>query len=1109
MSANNQERAVNELRASMEAKELVVITGTGVSRALAGSAHDELSWRGLIRSGLNEALERGALDGIQLARWNSQLESSDIDELLSAAEFMGRKLGAPHGATYQRWLKNCFSSVSHVSGAMSSALIKLSGINPLFATLNYDTLLETVLEKPSVDLSDLDGTIQWARNERSGILHLHGLWNKPETCVLGIRDYEKTLLSETRNLTQRFISSFKRILFIGCGDTFEDPNFTNLIKWLRSEMGSSQPQHYALVTTTEAAARMQDPAWRDFVDPVSFGKDHSDLPAFISDLVAGIVSEVPVKYSTIKLDHERTLAAYRSFLLRDCGQMTIEGIKADLDTAQRKFDIERLFVPLSVVPCPPNFPTNDPERETKIEEWATTNPVTKFGDELSQSKRIAILALPGGGKSLLLKRLAVAYADPSRRYHSQDCLPDIDVTPILIRCREWRDYIRLPITTLLSKMRDVSGDEKLSTFHEAIFPLLSEGKVLLLVDGLDEIHDNADRQTFSSHLEEFIESFPDIRVIVTSREAGFDLVAPSIARFCKRIRICPLSPEAIKLLTRHWHLLMTGDTPESNSEAGIVANSLLKSPSLQRLSENPLLLTMLLVVKHGAGRLPPDRVSLYERAVEVLLDTWNIRGHEPLNTKEAMPQLSCIAFEMMRRGVQTATEKELLGILDLAREKVPYIKRYAKGTPHEFLKRVELRSSLLVEAGHQLDGIRIVPIYQFRHLTFQEYLAAVAASEGHYLGYEEGLTVLDALKEKMFEKEWREIVPMAAVLARKQAEPLLKEIVIRARRDKENRNRKGRKDREVSNRGGANPSNAASLLIQCLVEETEVFPKTLRSILDLIAYFGGGCTSEDEWATLAKGPFGEELIERAIHLYRNSSWRLSGWVRNTVGSLLSFQRGFVDCCSPSGVEATIDLLNSPSDDLITRGLLINLGALWQRDGTRVDEESAETLIIAIEQHVFSSSNFILLSSIASWAFMRRAHPALTQPSATVLDRIVSLALNSEDIGVKDTAAFAVTVIRVERKDWTPALNDRDRIEITKGASMSANSAGDDAYTRAAALFLCYYSRSLRDEAIAKLLGRERQSPVSLRWLQEEIGLKKKPTRQPPKTTRQNSTILDS
>ena len=222
---------------------------------------------------------------------------------------------------------------------------------------------------------------------------------------------------------------------------------------------------------------------------------------------------------------------------------------------------------------------------------------------------------------------------------------------------------------------------------------------------------------------------------------------------------------------------MTGDTPAAITEGQEVAQTLLRNGSLRRLAENPLLLTMLLVVKHGAGGLPPDRVSLYGRAVDVLLDTWNIKGHDPLNAKEAVPQLAYVAFQLMCAGKQTATEKELLGLLEEAREKHPNIKRYAKDSPHDFLKRVELRSSLLLEVGHQMEGGRIVPFYQFRHLTFQEYLAAVAVTEGHYQQFHQGDTVLTPLLSHLLAEEWKEVIPMAAVLARKRAEPLLVELI--------------------------------------------------------------------------------------------------------------------------------------------------------------------------------------------------------------------------------------------------------------------------------------------------------------------------------------------
>jgi len=49
-----------------------------------------------------------------------------------------------------------------------------------------------------------------------------------------------------------------------------------------------------------------------------------------------------------------------------------------------------------------------------------------------------------------------------------------------------------------------------------------------------------------------------------------------------------------------------------------------------------------------------------------------------------------------------------------------------------FIKRVEMRSSLLMVSGHEIEEGTLSPVYEFRHLTFQEYLAARAVVYGHY-----------------------------------------------------------------------------------------------------------------------------------------------------------------------------------------------------------------------------------------------------------------------------------------------------------------------------------------------------------------------------------------
>jgi hypothetical protein len=393
-------------------------------------------------------------------------------------------------------------------------------------------------------------------------------------------------------------------------------------------------------------------------------------------------------------------------------------------------------------------------------------------------------------------------------------------------------------------MAEITGQSSLVGLSDALLPLLREGRVLLLVDGLDEIHNDAQRASFVQHLETFLAEYELVHLVVTSREAGFSLVAPTLARFCERWRVAPLQEDAITELSRHWHILMMGGSTDAIKEGQELARPILQNSSLRLLAENPLLLTMLLVVRHGAGRLPPDRVSLYGRAVEVLLDTWNIQEHEPLNSREAIPQLAFVAYRLMLSGKQTSTEKELLQLLEEARDKIPQIRRYATDTPEKFLRRVELRSSLIIEAGQQIEAGRTVSFYQFRHLTFQEYLAAVAAVEGHYLGYRTDDTVLTPLLSHLTAEERKEVIPMSAVLAKKQAEPLMTALVKEAigLRDEFIETIGAVSENARTGRLGLAPQlpPAVARLVQCLAEEAEASSEMLTAALQITAFFCTG-----------------------------------------------------------------------------------------------------------------------------------------------------------------------------------------------------------------------------------------------------------------------------
>lgn len=1055
------DQLIKKILQSAKREKLVVVIGAGVSIGL--SDGQAASWSGLIKNGFDYARKKGRITPAQVDAWTAQLASTDIDELLSAAEFMGRKLGAPTDTLYARWLQESFESLEASNLNLIGAIKEIAACGIPICTLNYDFLLEDITGLPSLQLSETTKVLAWMRHEYPAILHLHGTWDTPKSCILGIRDYESTQADEVRDLFQRNLAALNHLLFIGCGDTFADPNFSALVNWLRKQLNAVTPQHVALVRESDFDTRNVDTSWAGFAEPLIFGREHDELAFFILQHFSKTKTKrAPKKRSQYINDPNTILNEYRDFLLRDCGQMTIEGVSADLDTGQRKFDLERLFVPLSVTACPPEFPANDPKREAKMEEWLEKNShPCPFGAVLAKSRRLALLALPGGGKTLLLKRLTVAYADPARRVASPDHLPPMDIVPVLIRCREWREHIRLPIGTLLQKMGEITGLPNLASLSQALEPALKKGQVLLLVDGLDEIHNDADRTTFVDHLESFLERYKQIRVVITSREAGFALVAPTLSRFCEKWRVAPLSEEAITMLSGHWHRLMTGDTPASDAEAQDVAQTVLKNGALRRLAENPLLLTMLLVVKHGAGGLPPDRVSLYSRAVEVLLDTWNIKGHDPLNAKEAVPQLAYVAFQLMRTGKQTATESELLTLLESARDKHPNIKRFAKDSPHAFLKRVELRSSLLLEAGHQIENGRAVPFYQFRHLTFQEYLTAVAVVEGHYEEYRQEDTVLTPLADHLVAEEWKEVIPMVAVLARKRAEPLIAALSQNPSSDL----RQIERDAEftVSDQKIA---GASGRLLQCFVEEAEASPETISSALQLIALHARGCRSTDDWTTLCRGPYGEELFRRAWELYITQDWRDGSWLMNTCAAIAAYREQESFWTSEQGRKRIDDFLKSDVKDDYGRGLLICMGLIWNSIPPAEDELAKIIPLKKISSYIFHDDRNISAIAIWAWTNARERVNDPDHPDPKILDALSDFYFEEPKYRRTSLASYSLTCqIGIRRAHWTPQLTVEQKLRvITELRRDNERKPHVQRYETAAAFFIAYHSRTVTTDA---------------------------------------------
>jgi hypothetical protein len=463
---------------------------------------------------------------------------------------------------------------------------------------------------------------------------------------------------------------------------------------------------------------------------------------------------------------KETKDKYFNYLNRECGEIQFEGLPADKEAGAVKVPLEQIFVPLNFISIQ-SGESAESEVKTKASEG--------IGAILSKNNKIAILAKPGGGKSTLIKRLAIAYAFPQRRKEINDHLPENEWLPIFIRCRELGEKVSASITEIINNVPNRAEIAFcIPEFSVLISEALQRGKALLLIDGIDEITDDQDRLIFVNQLRTFIGTYPKISLILTSREVGFRTVGGVLAHYCKQYRVAELNDKEIEELVTKWHVAIIDNSANTLKEAQAIVRMIVNDTRINRLAQNPLLLTTLLFVKRWAGYLPTKKSVLYQEMIKLLLVTWNVEGHEQIDIEEAEPQLAYVAFCMTQLGEQTVSLDNLKKYLIEARKEMPEILNYTRISVPDFIKRVESRSSLLIMSGHKkMESGLITPVYEFLHLSFQEHLTAKAIVNKYLPKKGASKTNVQIIKDHTASANWKEVIPLVAVLSGRDAKDII------------------------------------------------------------------------------------------------------------------------------------------------------------------------------------------------------------------------------------------------------------------------------------------------------------------------------------------------
>ncbi|MEG4142805.1 MULTISPECIES: NACHT domain-containing protein [unclassified Microcoleus] len=423
---------------------------------------------------------------------------------------------------------------------------------------------------------------------------------------------------------------------------------------------------------------------------------------------------------------------YYQSLIYICRDYQTQGLDRD-----RTLKLQKVFVPLKIAATeaanashkmiPPLKDERNNSNEKQI--WDFLAAIDKKNRAVW---RMAVLGAPGSGKTTLLRYLTQTYAEKQQRKVHRKAPKLI---PILLYLRDVRQEIvnnhQLTLAELITQqVQQQQQKYQLENpppnwFAEKI----RQNQCLVMLDGLDEVADETQRKQVSRWVDEQMQRYPDTAFILTSRPFGY-----KTARLKQDVTVLEVQPFNLKqmqLFIPSWYLETEVISHAGQYDAGVRADAkqqaddLIKriknSKPLADMAVNPLLLTMIATVHRRGSALPGKRVELYKEICQVLLERRQRAKNiaDALTATQKQSVLQVLAFKLMQ---QKTREFNLSDGIDWITDKLADVAN-SGANPEEFIQQVRDLSGLLVE--------KEVGVYEFAHLSFQEYLAAVQIKESN------------------------------------------------------------------------------------------------------------------------------------------------------------------------------------------------------------------------------------------------------------------------------------------------------------------------------------------------------------------------------------------
>ncbi|ESA33775.1 signal transduction protein with nacht domain protein [Leptolyngbya sp. Heron Island J] len=355
-------------------------------------------------------------------------------------------------------------------------------------------------------------------------------------------------------------------------------------------------------------------------------------------------------------------------------------------------------------------------------------------DVANEKHYLMVLGAPGAGKSTFLRKLGL---EALRTFHHEYTAYHHRKIPVLLELKRF-EADDIDIAMLIA---EEFGNCGFPAPAEFVQQALRQGKLLILLDGLDEVP-TANLDNVICTIQDFVDRYDQNRFVGSCRTAAYH---GGFTRFSD-VGMADFDNEQIEQFIVNW-FSSEQDMERATSQRCWETLQEEKNRAAKELAHTPLLLTFLCLVYDRSQRFPANRSSLYQRALRILLEEW--AAEKRINRDEIYEGLSIELEEGLLSEIAYAGF-EANRLFFSRRELTVQIKDFLASNLNvpktldgeAVLQAIEVQQGILVE--------RAEDAYSFSHLTLQEYLTAQCLTDNHH--WEQVITAHAA------DRRWREVL---------------------------------------------------------------------------------------------------------------------------------------------------------------------------------------------------------------------------------------------------------------------------------------------------------------------------------------------------------------